>query len=448
MPVRKKKRLHTKGFKMTNTNIQIVDSVMGSGKTTSIIDYINSSSKPIIIIVERQSEVERLKKECSSLVALSDISTQEKTTRRDALETCVNEGKSIISTHHLFKFWSDYFLNKAQYWGYELIMDETLSGVLSSISIKSDDLRKYVDDGYIQVCAGSKLGKVKLTKSLHSKYADVENKISKKDCYLFNSSKADDPHYMLIEAPRAEIFSIFKVIKVLTYKFDGSLLRCYFDMHDIKYSMMSIRDGQMASYTDLKGVNFKDKLHIYDGKHNQVRGKNIGTKTWIDHKVNQNEMSKRLRNVFYFWERYGVTSGTFLYTTHKYTQKFVHPKNIKGLKNSLNESYSDPNKKESMTDDEKRNVSFLSQTIRGTNDFSHKKFMAFTCNTFLDPQINHFLKHHDVELNEEAYALNRMIQWLWRGCIRNDEEMYVFIPSKRMRYLLLDWLSYSDKKLI
>ena len=136
---------------MTNTNIQIVDSVMGSGKTTSIIDYINSSSKPIIIIVERQSEVERLKKECSSLVALSDISLLEKTTRLDALEISVNEGKSIISTHHLFKFWSDYFLNKAQYWGYELIMDETLCLVFCLVSgIKSDDLRKYVDDGYIQ----------------------------------------------------------------------------------------------------------------------------------------------------------------------------------------------------------------------------------------------------------------------------------------------------------
>ena len=432
---------------MTNTNIQIVDSVMGSGKTTSIIDYINSSSKPIIIIVERQSEVERLKKECSSLVALSDISLLEKTTRLDALEISVNEGKSIISTHHLFKFWSDYFLNKAQYWGYELIMDETLSGVLSSVSIKSDDLRKYVDDGYIQVCAGSKLGKVKLTKSLHSKYADVENKISKKDCYLFNSSKEDDPHYMLIEAPRAEMFSIFECIKVLTYKFKGSLLRCYFDMHYIKYSMMSIHDGQMGSYTDLQGVNFQDNLHVYAGKHNQTRGKSIGTKTWIDHKVNQLDMSKRLRNVFYFWERYGVTSETFLYTTHKDVQKFVHPKNIKGLKNSLNESYSDPKKKVLMTNDEKRNVSFLSQTIRGTNDFSHKKFMAFTGNTLLDPQINQFLKHHDVELNEEAYALNRMIEWLWRGCIRNGQEMYVFVPSKRMRHLFLKCLGYSEAEL-
>ncbi len=433
---------------MTNTNIQIVDSVMGSGKTTSIIEHINSSSNPIIIIVERQSEVERLSSACPSLTALSDVSKEENITRLDALELIASKGESIVSTHHLFKFWSDYFLNFAEKWGYELIMDETLSGVLSSVGIKSDDLRKYVDDGYIEACAASKLNKVKLTKPLHSKYGDVENKITKKDCYLFNmSNDEDDPHYQLIEAPRSEMFSVFNNIKILTYKFAGSLLRCYFDLHSISYQMMSIHDGQISRYIDLHGANFIDKLHIYDGKYNQIRGQSIGSETWIKNKSNQLDMSKRLRNVYYFWGEFGVTGETFLYTTHKNYQKKVHPKNNTGLKNKLNERYADSDERGTMTGEERRKVSFLSQTIRGTNDFSHKKFMAFTCNTFLNPQINQFLKHHDVELYEEPYALNRMIQWLWRGCIRNDEEMYVFIPSRRMRHLFLKWLGYTEAEL-
>ena len=93
-----------------------------------------------------------------------------------------------------------------------------------------------------------------------------------------------------------------------------------------------------------------------------------------------------------------------------------------------------------MTDQEKRNVSYLSQTIRGTNDFSHKRFLAYMSNTFMDPQIRNFLAKHDVQIDEDSYALNRMIQWLWRGCIRNHVEMYVFVPSKRMRRLFVDWL--------
>ena len=430
---------------MKNTDIHILDSVMGSGKTTSIISYINASSSPIIIIVERQSEVERLSSACASLIALSDVSKEENITRLNALERIASKGESIVSTHHLFKFWSDNFLNSADKWGYELIMDETLSGVLSSVGIKSDDLRKYVDDGYIEVCAGSRLNKVKLTKPLHSKYGDVENKISKKDCYLFNvSNDEDDPHYQLIEAPRSEMFSVFKNIKVLTYKFDGSLLRCYFDLHNIEYQMMSIHDGQMGSYIDLQGKRYRDKLHIYYGKWNHTRGQDIGSNKWIKNKKNQLDVRKRLRNVFNYWQNNGVTSETFLYTTHKEYQKTVHPDKVSGLSNRLNDDYGDSDKRESMEDKDRRNVSFLSQTIRGTNDFNHKKFMAFTCNTFLDPQLDRFLKYHDVSIDEESYALNRMIQWLWRGCIRNEQEMHVFVPSRRMRHLLLRWLGYSE----
>ena len=448
MPVRKKKGLHTKGFKMTNTNIQIVDSVMGSGKTTSIIDYINSCSNPIIIIVERQSEVERLSSACPNLIALSDVSEEENITRRDALEYSASKGKSIVSTHHLFNFWKDCFLNDAKKWCYELIIDETLSGVLTEISIRSDDLRKYVDDGYIEVCAASKLNKVKLTRSLHSKYSDVENKITNKDCYLFNiTNNEDNPHYMLIEAPRSEMFCVFNKIKVLTYKFSGSLLKCYFDLHNISYQLTSIYDGKMGVYVDPQGKSFKEKLHVYNGKWNHRRGQDIGTQTWIEKKNNQKAMKNRLRNVFNCWKNYGVTSENFLYTTHKDYQKAVHPDQIRGLKNKLNETYACTRKRLNMSEEDQRNVSFVSQTIRGTNDFSHKKFMAFTGNTFLYHQINYFLKYHNVSIDEEVYALNRMIQWLWRGCIRNDQEMYVYIPSRRMRHLFLKWLGYTEAEL-
>ena len=93
-----------------------------------------------------------------------------------------------------------------------------------------------------------------------------------------------------------------------------------------------------------------------------------------------------------------------------------------------------------MSSEEKKNVCFLAHTARGINNFSHKRFMAYTSNTFMDRQIRNFLSYHDVQIDEDSYALNRMIQWLWRGCIRNNEEMHVFIPSKRMRQLLIDWL--------
>jgi len=132
------------------TRTKILDSVMGSGKTTWIIDQINKNPQEhYIIIVERQTEVDRLAEACPDLVSLSEISEQQNIRRLDALEQVAAEGRSIVSTHQLFSKWSDEFLNSVSHWGYQLIMDETLSDILSSVSIKNSDLNAYVKDRFI-----------------------------------------------------------------------------------------------------------------------------------------------------------------------------------------------------------------------------------------------------------------------------------------------------------
>ena len=424
------------------TRTKILDSVMGSGKTTWIIDQINKNPQEhYIIIVERQTEVDRLAEACPDLVSLSEISEQQNIRRLDALEQVAAEGRSIVSTHQLFSKWSDEFLNSVSHWGYQLIMDETLSDILSSVPIKSSDLNAYVKDRFIGCYAGNKFNKVKLLKPLLSKYGDVEDRIINSDCYLFDiKNNADDPHYQLIQAPRSEMFKLFKNILVLTYQFKGSLLRCYFDLHAIKYQLLSIKDGHTILYKDELGLNFRDKIYIYGGKLNNGFGTDIGSQCWTHKPVNQKATKKRLRNIYNHWKKCDITPDQFLYTTQKKYQKQVHPVHIRGLKNKLNDDYSDANKRKYMTAEDKRNVSYLSQTIRGTNDFSHKKFMAYMPNTFMDPQIRNFLTQHGVRIEEDSYALNRMIQWLWRGCIRNGQDMHVFVPSTRMRKLLVDWL--------
>ena len=59
---------------------------------------------------------------------------------------------------------------------------------------------------------------------------------------------------------------------------------------------------------------------------------------------------------------------------------------------------------------------------------------------FLNPNIKRFFRNGGIEVDEEQWALAELIQWVWRGSIRNGKPMNLFIPSKRMRELLLDWL--------
>ncbi len=49
-----------------------------------------------------------------------------------------------------------------------------------------------------------------------------------------------------------------------------------------------------------------------------------------------------------------------------------------------------------------------------------------------------------LDVNEKLWALSEMLQWLWRGTIRVDEKMEVYIPSKRMRGMLREWLSPNN----
>lgn len=49
-------------------------------------------------------------------------------------------------------------------------------------------------------------------------------------------------------------------------------------------------------------------------------------------------------------------------------------------------------------------------------------------------------KSFGIEINEDIYALSTMLQWMWRSAIRRGEEIWVYVPSRRMRTLLKDWI--------
>ena len=52
-----------------------------------------------------------------------------------------------------------------------------------------------------------------------------------------------------------------------------------------------------------------------------------------------------------------------------------------------------------------------------------------------------YLSERGVDFNKELYALSEMIQFIWRGCIRQGQPMKVLVVSKRMRKLLEDWIN-------
>jgi hypothetical protein len=67
--------------------------------------------------------------------------------------------------------------------------------------------------------------------------------------------------------------------------------------------------------------------------------------------------------------------------------------------------------------------------------------LAYCVNRFLKPDIATFFTNRNIRIEEDSYALSELLQWIWRSRIRKGEEINIYIPSERMRKLLIKWLN-------
>ena len=84
--------------------------------------------------------------------------------------------------------------------------------------------------------------------------------------------------------------------------------------------------------------------------------------------------------------------------------------------------------------------SFVQVGARATNDLSDRIYLAYLANRFLDPNIAKFFADKNIRIASRDFALAEMLQWIWRSAIRVNEEIWLYVPSSRMRFLLKDWM--------
>ena len=83
---------------------------------------------------------------------------------------------------------------------------------------------------------------------------------------------------------------------------------------------------------------------------------------------------------------------------------------------------------------------FVSCNARATNEHKHKTCLAYCINRYNNPLIKSFFQQKDIKFDEDNYALSELIQWIFRSQLRDKKPIQIYIPSKRMRNLLLEWM--------
>lgn len=235
-------------------NITVVDSIMGSGKTSAILNMVNQDCEnSYVYVTPYLDEVERVINQTNHRFKQPHNNGEGKL---ESLHRLLSAGESIVTTHALFLMATTETIQLIHEGGYILILDEVLdifreyNDVVKSLENKTvtkGDVRWLQQEGYITVSPAD--------------YGVQWNGAITKDCHYSEVERLarngtlrciDDCLYW--EYP-AEVFTAFTNIYVLTYMFESTLLSAYMRIYELQYTKVSAEhiDGgefRLCPYAD------------------------------------------------------------------------------------------------------------------------------------------------------------------------------------------------------
>lgn len=395
--------------------VKVCDTIMGAGKTESAITLMNQDTESkYIFITPYLDEVERVKQKCSKR-GFKDPKNHGSGKLED-LHRLLYEGSNIASTHKLFESYNDETISLIQSGGYKLVLDEVFQAV-KEVKISRSDLTMLQETKMIEVDTKSYVRWV--GGDYEGKFEDLMNMcltgnvIIHRGCFLIWKFPVD-------------VFRAFDEVLIMTYMFDAQVHKYYFDVNGIEVQKIgTVCENGVYHFCDTSCMpdyvkDLPKKIHIVDDdKLNKIgEGRSCLSSTWYNkaREARGQPLIKQMRNnlMNLFGNKLNSPSSKNLWTVFKDQRHLLKGKGYtKG---------------------------FLSYNARATNAYRSRNCLAFCVNVFYNPMLKSYFQEQGVEVREDEYALSEMIQWIWRSAIRDGKEIWVYIPSRRMRDLFQNWL--------
>ena len=408
--------------------VKVCDSIMGSGKTSAAINMMNEHPEQrFIYVTPLLDEDMRIVLACPALhfarpgFVGTGSKRYTKGDKSDHLLVLLQQGRNIATTHALFHIFTPEAFELARQQNYTMIIDEE-PPVLDICPYGMDDFKMLErtgwlvrhDDGTFWVRDGRFNGRLN----------DLVT--AARTNRLMNCSKHDNPKQMW--AMSEDLFKAFKEVYFLTFMFDSSVLQCYMRVRGMCFENIYVNRDQNGRFSFTDHVSYlpayiphlPELIHICEDDELNAVGlaHNALSSTWYKNNVGkQTRNAKQLKSAMrrYFTEYCRDVHGDRrMWTCFKDFNQFFMRNGWRG--------------------------GFVSSNTKSTNIYSDKKCLAYLCNTYLHPDVMHYAKHHGVQMDSDGYAVSMMVQWIWRSAIRNGEEIYIFVPSSRMRRLLKEWM--------
>lgn len=362
----------------------------------------------------------------------------------DSFHKMLAAGEDIATTHALFLRATPETVRLISEGGYNLVLDEELNVLQRYNDIVSNLDNKTVNSADVQ-------------------WLKQENYISVSDCCVeWTGATVDGFHYseverlaksgslrcagdcLLWEFP-VDVFTAFRNIYVLTYQFEGSPLSSYMKVYNLPYEMLSVEQDaekkyHLCSYKDdsERRKELRGLVSVYEGNLNDIGNKyNSLSVNWYESA--DAAQLKEVRSIMRrYRDRLKAPSSSIMWTapkkgkiSEKLTQRgFGFISKLSGEEQQLPDDSR-----------EKRKLQcFVACNARATNDFMERTNCLYLINRFPLLEVKNYFNARGCPIDDNIFSLSEMIQWIWRSAIRMGKSINLFIPSSRMRKLLLNWL--------
>lgn len=405
--------------------IKVCDAIMGAGKTSACINMMNEyPDNKYIFITPYLEEATRIREACPALnfVEPSNKLSQYGFTKAGHTIALIEEGRNIASTHQAFSYYTQETLDLIKEKGYTLIIDENME-VLEKFDIAIDDLQIAIDAGYITENNG--IFTLVKTDYKGKALSELFRLLKSRDLVRVDIGESEEVFFWTLPT---NLLTSFKDVYILTYLFSGQGLHHFMQLYNLNYEYIGIkREGSEYSFCEYPGYTpeytktLHEKLHIVDSDKLNSIGDNYYSlsMTWFDNNVDEVvKLKNNIYNVFNHILDF-IPAEQRMWGSHKAEMNKLKGK---GYTNG-----------------------FVIFNTRATNKLKNKTCLVYATNVFMNVREKLFYKLHGIEVDEDEYALSTMIQWIWRSAIRDGEDIYLYIPSKRMRELLLNWIDLVSK---
>lgn len=403
---------------------KVCDSMMGSGKSSAVINHMKDHpNQRFVYITPYIEEADRIAAACPELrfVTPSNKLRQYGYSKLRHTAALLEKGRNIATTHAAFQLYTKEMIEDVRRREYTLICDETIDVMVDAqYSAPDFDLLfqggylKKSDDGMVTLgerkYCGSAFSSIFTTLKYHDMVCMPEQQ-DRKRIQLF---------YWLMPM---RTLSAFRDVYILTYLFDGQ---------ELKY------------YLALSGVTWENiGVQIIDGKHRFVNGESAlpeyaGHLRELIHVCDNDRMNRIGENKHALSRNWFVTADdgdihTLKCNLYNFVHNIMHAKSGDVLWTTLDSA---------RTKVLGRGYSkgYISYIQRATNKYRDRTVLAYLINVFSSPVKARYFNQSGLEFDDDKFALSVLIQWIWRSAIRDGKEIWLYLPSRRMRRLLFDWI--------